>query len=202
MQIQHSKLISAIVRVLLLFCGFKSFNVKNITRRVNTQPQAASHTQESNLNFWTKPRFTGKKSKKSLRILFVLLHFVGGFFVLWSAYFYLQLILEGPLSDNLLIKSLLETSYLIGGVAWGNIGWDRLSAITPETSASDIGKNIVFTTAPICIIVPGILIVSELFFRVSEGGWSWAWYHFSISTVWIIVALTFLILAYKKYTTR
>ncbi|CAA0337074.1 membrane hypothetical protein [Alteromonas infernus] len=153
------------------------------------------------MNIWTKPIFTGQRSKKALKWLFIMLHFVGGFFVLWLAYYYLQLLLEGPLTDNLLVKSLLETSYLVAGVAWGNIGWDRLNAITPKTSASDISKNIIFTTAPISIIVPGILLVSELVFRVSEGGWSWAWYHFSVSTIWGVVVVISLIFAYRKYVT-
>jgi|SRR5690554_944842 len=132
------------------------------------------------------------------RYAFFLIHFVGGFVVLFLSYYYIQMLLGEQLLNNVLLKSFVEVSYLVTGVVWGNAGWDRFGKFTSKCSLSELTQALVTTTTPVTIIFPPIVVISELLIRSSEHGWEWAWYQTSLMMVWLSFASLALIYIYRK----
>lgn len=134
-----------------------------------------------------------------LRYTFFVIHFIGGFAVLFLSYYYIQMLLGEELFTNVLLKSFVEVSYLVTGVVWGNAGWDRFGKFTSKCGLSELTQALVTTTAPVTIIFPPIVAVSELLIRTSEFGWEWAWYRTSLMLVWLSFASLALIYIYRKF---
>ena len=93
--------------------------------------------------------------------VYLTLHFVIGFFVLSSAYSSL-VNLEGY-NETFSLKASVETSYLLAGVIWGNVGWDGFNRIKSGAKFSEIAKMTYCFTIPVLFIVITLLRLFYLY---------------------------------------
>ena len=129
---------------------------------------------------------TAEQSRCSLlRLIFIILHFFGGFFGLWLVYHYSHLLLKGPLGGDVRAEAFIETLYLVLGVVWGNAGWDKLGEIQDHPSSHQIAKIIVWTTAPMSIVIPLIILALEFWIDLSEQNIHWFNLHILFLVLWI-----------------
>ncbi|WFM72817.1 hypothetical protein [Halomonas sp. CKK8] len=140
--------------------------------------------------------------KNFWRYAFFFVHFFGGFAVLFMSYYYIQILLKEELLTSVFLKSFVEVSYLVTGVVWGNVGWDRFGKFTPRCNFSELTQALVITTAPVTIIFPPIIAVSEFMVRTSEMSWKLAWYNTSLSLVWLSFISLAVLLIYKKHVAK
>jgi hypothetical protein len=122
-----------------------------------------------------------------LRLVFIFLHFFGGFFGLWLVYHYSHLLLSGPFENDVIAEAFIETLYLVLGVVWGNAGWDKLGEIRDHPSSHHIATIIVWTTAPMSIVIPLLILAIEFWIDLSEHNIHWFNLHLLFLLLWIAV---------------
>lgn len=131
-----------------------------------------------------------------MRWVYFSLHFAIGFFALWLSYTYAKLsFLAG--SPPLWLEGLVETSYLVLGVTWGNIGWNSFTRKIPRgASASLVTYAISNTVAPLAIILPIFINAVDL---VRRGPVLWFYTFRTWQNLVLIASALILLFIYLRY---
>lgn len=92
----------------------------------------------------------------------------------------------------------IQTSFLLGGVVWGNIGWDVLRQLR-ERDAYKHFTHYLFSSTPIWLIA---LIVASFIFidivNISQGRFSWKFSQVLSIQFWILLAFILAMLPLRK----
>jgi hypothetical protein len=119
---------------------------------------------------------------------FLFFHFFVGFLFLWLTYFQVGQILEmyAHNGDNFLLTSFIETLYLIGGVVWGNVGWDYHSKIKNGATASEIIGFLLEFPAFFMFAMPLIIATFKVLYSSFYDGFEMGYYFLASSSVWMV----------------
>ncbi|WP_305844997.1 hypothetical protein [Photobacterium leiognathi] len=128
--------------------------------------------------------------RKQAGKIFIILHFIVGFFSLWLTYFQLSMLLEAN-GNELFWKSGLETLYLVVGVFWGNVGWDYYSKIKDGASSSEIAGYLIKFSAPGILVFPVVVSIIQAVVGFNNEGWFWGYYQLSTSAFWLSLLFLF-----------
>lgn len=131
------------------------------------------------------------------RWIYFILHFVGGFLILWLTY---KVALEDLLprhGASLLLTTAINTSYLVCGVIWGNVGWDTFKNFKEERW-SFLPYALSQTLAPVIITFPVIIIALEVFFQGQYLSWRIACTLTNVFFLGLVVVNFVLLLLYKR----
>ena len=130
------------------------------------------------------------------RHVFFAIHFVVGFLLLWLMYQYAHTSLLPPEHPPLWLESAVETSYLVAGVAWGNLGWDALKRIPQNADRSLLLYVLSRTMAPVAVFLPLVAIVLDFFYQGIYLSWRLA---VSWENAGLLAAAAFVLVSQRLY---
>jgi hypothetical protein len=134
-----------------------------------------------------------------MRWVYFLIHFFAGFFILWLFHQYVMLSFPPSNTRQLWLEGLIETSYLVAGVSWGNLGWDAFTKRMPsDSSISYVIYVSSRTLAPVMIALPvvanfvDIIIKGPVIWRASSLQWQ------NITLILFSIVSTLVLFLYRK----
>lgn len=125
----------------------------------------------------------------AVRSTFFLIHFVVGFAALWLCFALVKESFPEVLRTKLWSETLLETSFLVGGVVWGNLGWDSFNRLKDSATGSNMAYELAKSTAPLAVALPFFLLILDFVYvlRVPGLSWTWHWQQFVLAGLGTIV---------------
>ena len=133
----------------------------------------------------------GNWIRAQLRWVFFILHFGGGFLILWLLFKLARFSFYPSHNINFSLEAFMQTGYLVAGVIWGNLGWDAFKRITPDASPRRFVYILTRTFIPICVALPIFLVILSMFFQGHYLYWKSActWYNGVLIGIAILVLL-------------
>lgn len=123
--------------------------------------------------------------------IFSLVHFLGGFCVLWLSYALVNVSFQVEIATTLWAKTLVETAFLICGVIWGNMGWDARKLVSKDSAWSYVVFEISRSSAPLAIVLPIFLAVFDFCYkaRLATVDYALHWQQIVLLGVSLLVIL-------------
>lgn len=104
---------------------------------------------------------------------FFLIHLVGGFLMLWLCFYYVQITIADELDASLLLKTALETTFLLLTVIWGSVGWDSYKDLRSAVPGKDLATELATSTASLTIALPVFTAAFDFWVNMRIAGFSW-----------------------------
>lgn len=74
--------------------------------------------------------------------------------MLWLSYYYVQIRLASALAHELLLKTILETSFLLVTVVWGTVAWDSYKDISDASVGKHLASELAAFTQHLTVALP------------------------------------------------
>jgi len=132
------------------------------------------------------------------KFVFFSTHFIGGFCLLWLSYALVNVSLQGLLAESLWAKTLVETSFLISGVIWGNLGWDALKRISEDCTGSYVVFEMARSSAPLTVFLPVFLVAFDSIYKIKVVAVDYAFYWQHGLLLAVFAVMSSLLLLYRR----